>query len=377
MRLPAWLRKATWRGTWILLLTLFTVMPVAFAGKTRQVVIVTSDGIRWREVFQGADPTLMNAKDGGIWVPAAQLESKYGGVDSDTRRRRLFPFLWGVVSTQGQLFGNQDLGSRVRTSNRVNVSYAGYNEMLSGVADPRIGSNEFGLNPNVTVLEWLAQQRQFQGRVDVFAAWSTFHEILAEPRSGLPVRAGATLVDPADASPRGQLLSELYRSTTRLYGDDPYDSFVYVALREHLRRARPRVLYVAFGDTDLWQHLGRYDAFLESAHAFDGFLADLWKQLQSMPEYRNQTTLIVSTDHGRGNGLQEWKEHGPAQRGSEDIWLGVLGPDTAALGERRHVQDVTQAQIAATVAEMLGQDFRKFKPGAAPPLAEAHGSARH
>lgn len=369
--MPAWL------APWILALTLLGVMPAAFAGKTRQVVIVTSDGIRWREVFQGADPTLMNAKDGGIWLPAAQLELKYGGVDSDTRRHKLFPFLWGVIGAQGQLFGNQDLGSRARTCNHVNVSYAGYNEMLSGVADPSISSNEFGLNPNVTVLEWLDHQPQFRGRVEVFAAWSTFHEILAGSRSGLPIRAGATLVDPADHSAQGQLLSELYRKTTRLYGDDPYDSFVYVVLREHLRKARPRVLYVGFGDTDLWQHLGRYDAFLESAHLYDAFVADLWNQLQSMPEYRNQTTLIVTTDHGRGNGLQEWKEHGPGQRGSEDIWIGVLGPDTPPLGERRDVADVTQAQIAATVADLLGEDFRKFKPGAAPPLAAARRSVQH
>jgi hypothetical protein len=354
-------------------MSLLVPRSLAFAGETRthNVVVVTADGVRWREVFAGADPALMNEKSGGIWVPAAELESRYGGADPQTRRKKLFPFIWGTLATQGQLFGNQALGSIVHTTNTVQISYPGYSEMLTGVADPQITSNEFGINPNVSVLEWLNTQAEFRGRVEVFAAWSTFHEILAARRSGLPVRAGATLVDAADQSPQGRLLTQLYRDTVRLYGDDPYDSFVHQALRLHLERARPRVLFVGFGDTDLWQHLGRYDAFLESAHAFDSFLADLWEQLQSLPEYKGQTTLIVTTDHGRGDGPVEWKEHGAAQRGSGNIWLGMLGPDVAALGERRNVAPLSQAQIAATVAALLGKDFRAFRPQAAEPVAAA------
>lgn len=355
----------------IALILSLALAPVAIAGKTHNVIVVTSDGIRWQEVFAGADPTLLNEKDGGIWESSAALEAKYGGADPDTRRRKLFPFLWGQVAVHGQLFGNQSLGSHARIANAVGVSYPGYNEMFSGVADPRITTNDYGLNPNVTVLEWLNSDPQFHGRVDVFAAWGAFHDILAEKRSHLPIRAGATLVDFTDRSPRGQLLAELYGKTTRIFGDSPYDSFVHVAIREHLRTHRPRLLFVGFGDTDLFQHMGRYDAFLESAHSFDGFLADLWNQLQSMPEYRNQTTLIVATDHGRGRGPLEWKEHGTAQKGSQDIWIGVMGPDTQSLGERRDVPEVVQAQIAATVAELLGKDFRAFKPEAAPALIGA------
>jgi len=45
-----------------------------------------------------------------------------------------------------------------------------------------------------------------------------------------------------------------------------------------------------------------------------------------------------------------------------------MGPDTAALGERTNTSAVTQAEIAATVAEFLGKDFRQAAPQAAPPL---------
>jgi hypothetical protein len=44
----------------------------------------------------------------------------------------------------------------------------------------------------------------------------------------------------------------------------------------------------------------------------------------------------------------------------------ALGPDTRALGERRNVPAVHQAQIAATVAALLGEDYSAAFPEAAP-----------
>ncbi len=345
--------------------------PAAFAGKTRNVILVISDGVRWQEVFTGADPLLLNGKEGGSWTPVAELKQKYWNNDPTVRRRLLFPFLWGTVATQGQLFGNQQVGSVARVTNAMWFSYPGYNEMSSGVADPRIDSNEFGPNPNVTVFEWLNMTPQFAGKVQIFGTWSAFADIFNEKRSKLPVRAGATLIDTSDKSPRGRLLTELYQTTTRLEGSDPYDSFLHVVLREHLKTHRPRVLFVGYGDTDTWQHVGRYDALLEAAHSFDAFVADLWKQVQSIPEYKSRTTLIISTDHGRGSGPVEWKDHGVEEKGSENIWIAVIGPDTPPLGERRNVPAVTQSQIAATIAALIGQDFRAFKPAAAASLIEA------
>jgi arylsulfatase A-like enzyme len=90
--------------------------------------------------------------------------------------------------------------------------------------------------------------------------------------------------------------------------------------------------------------------------------------MQSMPEYRDQTTFIITTDHGRGSGLVEWKEHGIHQKGSENICIAVIGPDTAALGDRSNSPPVKQAQIAATIAALLGSDFRAAEPKAAAPL---------
>ena len=45
-----------------------------FLGKTRNVVLIVTDGLRWQEVFTGADPTLLNDKDGGIWASPEDLK---------------------------------------------------------------------------------------------------------------------------------------------------------------------------------------------------------------------------------------------------------------------------------------------------------------
>ena len=343
----------------------------AWAGKTQNVIFVITDGVRWQEVFTGVDPTLLNGEAGGSWASADELKHKYWNDDPAVRRRLLFPFLWDTVAKQGQLFGNQQVGSVAHVTNAMWFSYPGYNEMSTGAADPRINSNEFGPNPNVSVFEWLNKRPGFTGKVEIFGTWATFADIFNGKRSGLPIRAGGTLVDTSDQSPRGELLNELYRTTTRLEGEDPFDSFLHVAVHDHLRTHKPRVMFIGYGDTDTWQHMGRYDAFLQTAHSFDAYMADLWRQIQSTPGYKDQTTLIISTDHGRGSGPVEWKDHGVEQKGSENIWIAVIGPDTPPLGERRNAPAVTQSQIAATIAALVGEDYRAFNRAAAPSLLEA------
>jgi Type I phosphodiesterase / nucleotide pyrophosphatase len=343
----------------------------AVATKTKNVVLIVSDGLRWEEVFTGAEEALLNEKNGGNWTAEKVLREKYWSSDPKQRRQLLLPFFWTTIATQGQLFGNALEGSSARVTNGRDFSYPGYNEMITGAADPRIDTNEYGPNPNVSVFEWLAGQPSFAGNVQVFAGWDTFHDIFNEKRSHLPIRAGANVIDTRDQTPRGRLLTQLYRDTTRLDGPDPFDSFLNIALLEHLQSHRPRVLFVGFGDTDSWAHMGRYDALLDTAHAMDSFVAGLWARMQSMPQYRGTTTFIITADHGRGHGPEEWKEHGAEQKGSENIWIAVLGPDTPALGERKNVPPVTQSQIAATIAELLGQDYRRAVPQAAESLLGA------
>jgi bisphosphoglycerate-independent phosphoglycerate mutase (AlkP superfamily) len=182
------------------------------------------------------------------------------------------------------------------------------------------------------------------------------------------MQTGWTLPKKSHESERDALLREMFATTTEFDEEDSPNSFLQVPLLDYVRTGKPRVLFVGYGETDNWAHQGRYDLVLDSAHRFDHFVEQLWNTMQSMPQYRGTTTFIITTDHGRGSGLTEWKEHGIEEKGSENIWIAVMGPDTPPLGERSHVATVTQAQIAATLAAFMGKDYPAAEPKAAPAI---------
>ena len=341
--------------------------------KTRNVVLIVSDGLRWQEIFTGADEQLLNEKNGGIWDKEAALKAQFWRADPNERRKLLFPFLWTTVAARGQIFGNQAQGSVAKVTNGLAFSYPGYNEMLTGHPDPRINSNEFGPNPNTSVFEWLNSLPELHGQVAAYATWETFRDIFNVPRSHLPLRVGWDLPYSGKLDARQQLMNTLYQTTTHMDAEDVYNAFMQVPLLDSFATQQPRVLFVGYGETDNWAHAGRYDLVLHSAHQFDHFVEELWNKLQSLPQYRDQTTFIITCDHGRGSGPVEWKEHGVEEKGSENIWIAVMGPDTAALGERKHVAEVHEAQIAATLAAFLGKDYPKAEPAAAAPILEVLG----
>ncbi|MFI5457412.1 MAG: sulfatase-like hydrolase/transferase [Isosphaerales bacterium] len=337
--------------------------------KTRNVFLVTSDGLRWQEVFGGADLALTNKENGGVADPAV-LTKEFGGDTPEIRRKLLMPFVWDVIAKKGQLFGDARAGSDVKVTNGKNFSYPGYNEIFTGAADPQIDSNDKIPNRNVTVLEWLNGRDEFRGRVAAFGSWDVFPYILNQSRSKLPVVAGWEPLTGGGRTGEESMIGRLLTEMPRLWPDCCYDCFTFHAAFLYLKRQRPRILYIGLGETDEFAHAGQYDQYLRSAHRVDDYLRRLWETAQSLPDYRDTTTLVVTADHGRGNAPLEWKSHGDKIPGSERIWIAVIGPDTPGLGNRIKHEPLTQSQLAATIAALLGLDYRAFAPKAAPPIKD-------
>jgi Type I phosphodiesterase / nucleotide pyrophosphatase len=336
--------------------------------KTENVIFVMTDGLRWQDVFRGAELELITGKDGGVRDVEA-LKKAYWRDTPRARREALMPFLWSVIASRGQVFGNRDLASDAMVTNGKNFSYPGYSETLCGFADPRIDSNDKVPNPNVTVFEWLNQKPAFHGKVAAFGAWDTFPYIFNAARAGFPVNAGWEPFTDMPATPRLDLLNHLKLETPRVWPDEPFDALPFYTALEYLKASKPRLLYVSLGETDEWAHEGRYDEYLDAAHRADEYVKVLWETVQSMPEYRDKTTLIFSPDHGRGEG-PEWKSHGEKIPDSKYIWMAFLGPDTPAKGERSNVPPVMQNQIAATLAVFLGEDYPAAVEKAGKPIQE-------
>ncbi|MDH3651686.1 MAG: phosphoglyceromutase [Saprospiraceae bacterium] len=326
--------------------------------KTENVVLVTLDGLRWQEVFGGAVDSLMNDLKYVKDTDTLQLQQMFDASTPEERRKKLMPWLWSEVATTGQIYGNRWEGNSVRCSNSHWFSYPGYNEILTGFSDPNVTSNAKKYNENMTVLEWINNLPSYNGHVAAFASWDVFPYIINDQRSGIPVNAGFQKASGKRLSNMENILNQLQDEIPSPWSSVRLDAFTHHFTMEYLKKEHPRVVYIAYGETDDFAHDGEYDHYLQSAHQTDSWLKDLWTFLQKDRFYRGKTTLIITTDHGRGESPKaEWQSHGKTYNGSPFIWLAALGPDTPALGEIKTEGRLFQNQIAKTLASFLGLDY--------------------
>jgi hypothetical protein len=321
--------------------------------KTTNLVIVTLDGMRWQEVFGGIDTEI--AQDKRYTRDSAGMMTAFWGVNREEKRSKLFPFFWSTIAKQGQLYGDRLSGSEVNNANPYKFSYPGYNEIFTGYPDTAVNSNNKIKNSNTNVLEFIEKQTGYHNRVAAFTTWDVFPYILNKWRNGIYVNSD---VDTLHFNvPSLKLINEMQFLEAKPL-DVRLDLLTYFAGREYLKTVNPKVLYIAFDETDDYAHNGEYDQYLKSAHAEDGMIGDLWNTIQSMPAYRNQTTLIITSDHGRGDTIKEqWRDHGEKVEDAGHIWIAVIGPDTKAEGVVQTSTPLYQKQLAPTMAALLGFHF--------------------
>lgn len=325
---------------------------------SENLIIVTLDGMRWQEVFLGADKALLSNKN--FTKDSAGSFAKYWREDSKVSREILFPFIWKVVANNGQIIGNRKLGNFFNNANPYKFSYPGYNEIFTGYPDTAVNSNDKILNKNINVLEFLHLRNEFKNKIAAFTTWDVFPYILNKWRSGIYVNSDYdTLSQTITGAP---LLNEITRLSPRPIGVRP-DVLTYFAAKTYLKVNHPRVLYIAFDETDDFAHSGNYNQYLLSAHAQDNFLADIWNWIQQDPIYKNKTTLIITCDHGRGDTIKEnWQHHGEKIPEAGEIWMAAIGPSIAPMGERKDAIQLYQKQLATTFAKILGYSFTANHP---------------
>ena len=346
------------KNIYLLGIAILMAIPSLKAQTSENLVVVTLDGMRWQEVFGGVDEQLM--KDSNFTHEREGMKKAYWSEDPNQRRKQLFPFLWSTFAEKGQLYGNRLLGNNVDNSNRYWFSYPGYNEIFTGYPDTAVNSNDKIINKNENVLSFINKQKGYAGKVAVFSTWDVFPYILDAKRTGLYVNADVDTLK-FDA-PGLKLVNDMQFLAPRPIGVRP-DLLTYFAAREYLKAYKPKVLYIAFDETDDYAHNGNYDQYITSAHAEDGMIADLWNTLQSMPQYKGKTTLLVTCDHGRGDKVKaNWKHHGSNIEDAHQIWFAIMGPAISPAGEMKTAGQLYQKQFAATMASILGFTFTANHP---------------
>lgn len=305
------------------------------------VFIITLDGFRWQELFSGADAALINeVKETS---EKARLQKFFWDEDEKKRRKKLMPFFWSVVEQEGQLFGNRNYGSKVNVSNIYALSYPGYNEIFTGNVDPALFSNRKIRNRNITFLEYLNKKPFFKGKVASFASWDMFPYIFNQQRSNLYVNC------------RNKLFTKDLRESEPDHDDASTrsDFDTYKEAKEYILRKHPKLVHIGLGGTDTYGHKAQYHNYLYQAHLADNIIRQLWELVQASPVYRDRTTFIITTDHGRGSKKTNWHKHGMFVKGSSQTWLALFGNGVRKLGEYKEPVQFYQKQLAGTIGHFL------------------------
>jgi hypothetical protein len=107
----------------------------------------------------------------------------------------------------------------------------------------------------------------------------------------------------------------------------PDELSVYV-VRQLMRQEAPSLLWITMHDIDV-AHAGAYSLYIDGIRRTDRLCAEIWKAIQSEPEYAGKTTLFILPDFGRdsdedsgGNGFQH---HRTGDAPSRTTWMMALG----------------------------------------------------
>jgi hypothetical protein len=293
------------------------------AEEAHAVVLVTVDGVRWQEIFDGVDPVLGDAAG----VPPGPAREAAA----------LTPNFHRLFFEGGTALGDPRRGAPLRASGPHFVSLPSYVELMTGRAS---GCVDNDCEPHV--------------------AWALADAIaVASPREGAAVFASWERI--ARAVPAR--VASVFRSAGRAPGDvdGPFpgqgeyrpDRRTAALALDHLERARPRFLWVALGDTDEHAHRGDYGAYLGALRDADAFVGALAARLEAMGDRGARTSILVTTDHGRDAGFTD---HGGPASGS--VWLLARGGPVAKRGALPLARPRHLVDVAPTVRALLGEPAR-------------------
>jgi hypothetical protein len=348
------------RGFWICMVLMALSVSVTNTQRSfrplnpqNKIFIITLDGFRWEEVFKGADLALIN--DQALNSGASVSKALYWDKDPEERRKKLLPFFWNVIAKQGQLYGNRLYNNKVNVSNPYALSYPGYSELLTGSVDFTIHNNSKKKNQNHNILEELNSSTEFAGKVAAFTSWDVFPYILNKEKSSFYLNSGLENLDHKNLTASEKLLNTLQSEMLHEKTETRYDELTYIACKEYVIKNKPSVVFLSFSGTDNAGHNKRYDEYLQEANNADRMIGELWRLVQSIPDYAGQTTFLITTDHGRGNKKSNWHKHGFFTSGSSQTWFALLGNSIVPAGEMKTRNQIYQKELSDLMTQLLAK----------------------
>lgn len=280
------------------------------APRSDRVVLVTIDGVRWQDIAAAGAP--------------ARLPALYRLVDR------------GVAIVDD-----------LRTSASWPVSLPGYCEILTGRSSA-CASNDCAPIDEPTLLDEIAAAGDEAGEVASWeglarAASASARVAVSAGRHGGAGRARIAV----DAAGARLLDAAAERHDFVDHPDYRRDADTIDLALRYLEVARPRMLHVALGDTDVHAHAGDVAGYHAALAAADTFLTRVDAVLARLG---GKSIVVVTADHGRA---ASFRDHGRRGDGSERVWLVAAGAGVPARGLVRPLTPHRLADIAPTLRALL------------------------
>ena len=154
-------------------------------------------------------------------------------------------------------------------------------------------------------------------------------------------------------------LKVLSYSTDRAFGknysasescSDTTNNAIYNNMINIMDEFHPKLMIVNFPDTDRSAHDSAWTDYITSLKNADSLVYLLWQKISNDPFYKNNTTMLVTNDHGRHT--TDFQSHGDDCDGCEHLMLLAIGKNIP-----RNVIDTKvhyQIDISTTVGYLMG-----------------------
>ena len=291
--------------------------------RTENVILVTIDGVRWQEIFDG----LEDSRADGAGLPRGETRTAEG----------LTPNLHRLFFEGGTVLGDPRLGETVVASGPKYYSLPSYVEIMTGAVSGCSGNDCQPVVPWTIAAE--IGHRGPDSRSAVFSSWGVISR--AVPSDERIVRELGRRANEEQPAYPG-------------HGDYRPDRATAAAAIDHLVHKRPRMLWVALGDTDEWAHRNDYRGYVDALRFADSVVGEICAHLAEMGSYGERTAVFVTADHGRDAGFVD---HGGPD--SAAVWLLARASTIPAQGARGLLKKRYLRDVAPTIAELYGLSHRR------------------
>jgi len=300
----------------------------ACENKGPNIILFTLDGVRRQEFFKGTDPILRDQ------LPSNEPTS-------------IFKSLWSKQSNQGIIFGSSD---HYQIASHVSVSLPSYQALFTGHAND-CKDNHCGTIQEKTFLETIAQTLKLPAKdVAAFASWEGLKFAVASDASKITEVIYPEIVN----FPKDPVLMNLQHQAMKdlpTWHESRKDQYTFEMGMHYLKNYCPRILYLSLVDSDEYGHIGDYPGYVKSLRTYDSYLEKIIQTLNLLGDYGKQTTLFVTTDHSRGDGLK-WTIHGTDDPVEKNVFLFMKGRGVHPIGLTN--KSATHANIRPSIEYLMG-----------------------